>query len=178
MNYFDKNKPLQSFPPAFLAILTTPKSFFTTIPTATFHSTALFFASIIIFIASFLAVPAHSLGVLFLVPVIWGLSLIALWAWSAFMAWAVKAVGGGKLGPATSFLISAYAAAPLLLAGVPYAGAIAGVWSLYLLWVALVNRCKLAPGKALLIILAPTLLIAVSLTGLLRELTKLFPQLA
>ncbi|MDX8406048.1 MAG: YIP1 family protein [Mariprofundus sp.] len=178
MQYFDKNKPIQTLVPAMRDIITSPQSFFTTMPAATFHSNAMFFASIVIFTASFIAVPFHSLGVLFLTPVIWSLSLISLWVWSKYMSWAVKTLAKSKLGPATSFQITAYASLPLILSAVPYIGAVAGLFNMYLLWVALVKRCHVSSMMALIIIAIPTLMLAVSLFVLSGLLVQLLPQLA
>jgi len=178
MNYFDKNKPMQSLLPALRDIVTSPKAFFSELPGAAFHSNSLFFASIIIFAATFIGVASYNLGMLFMIPVIWGLSLISLWLWSAYMSWAVKNLAKGKLTTANAFQISAYAATPMALATIPYIGAIAGLWNLYLLWVALVNRCKISSGMALTIIAVPTLMLAASFIALSGLLVQLFPQLA
>lgn len=177
MNYFDKNSPLQSLIPALRDLLTSPKAFFAELPGAAFHSNALFFASAPIFFATFISVPFYGFLLWFLLPVSWGLSLIGLWMWSRYMAWAVRTVAKGKLGNANSFQISAYAFAPMALASIPYIGIIGVLWNLYLLWTALVNRCKLSSGMALLIIGVPTIVVIASLVALSGMLIQLFPQL-
>lgn len=160
MNYFDKNKPMQSLIPALKDIFSSPAAFFAELPSEAFYSNPLFFASIVIFFATFAGVPFYSLALLFMVPVIWSLSLISLWLWATYMGWAVRVFAKGKLTTTNAFQISAYAAAPLALSTIPYIGAIAGLWNLYLLWVALVNRCRVSATTAIVIIAIPTLLTA------------------
>jgi len=178
MRYFEKNNPFKSFVPAMHSVLTTPASFFRDLKPAAFYSNAIFFASILIFITSFVGVIFHSMTLLFLLPVTWGLSLIGMWFWSAYMSWAVKKLAHGKLTKANAFQISAYAAAPLILSTVPVLGAIASLWNLYLLWVALVHRCQVKAGMAALIIAIPAVLFATSIAALLALVVQLFPQLS
>jgi len=178
MNYFEINKPLQTFIPAVRSILTTPQAFFEELPPAAFYSNAIFFVSIPIFIASFISVPFHSMTLLFLFPATWGLTLIGLLFWSKYMSWAVKTLAKSRLTTPNAFQISTYAAVPLVLLSIPYVGLIAWLWNLYLLWVALVNRCKVKAGMAALIIAVPALIFATSAAVFLRLIVQMFPQLS
>jgi len=177
MNYFESNKPFQTFIPAMRSVLTRPKEFFEQLKPTPFFSNALFLASIIIFMSSFIGVIFHDLSLLFLLPVTWGLSLIGIYFWSAYMSWAVKSLAKGKLTKAHAFQISAYAAAPLILSLVPMIGIIASLWNLYLLWLALIHRCKVKSGMAALIIAIPAVIFAASIAALLTLAFQIFPQL-
>jgi len=177
MQYFDKNHPMQTFLLSVRGVLTSPKAFFAELPPAAFYATSIFILTAVIFIASFVGLPFRGFSLLFMVPVSWGLSLIALKFWSSYLSWAVKAMAQGKLSSANAFHLSAYAFIPMVLAYIPVAGLIACVWSLYLLWVALVSRCHVKPGLAAVIIVIPALIFASAATEILVLSVQLFPQL-
>ena len=177
MQYFDKNRPMQTFLLSVRDILTSPKAFFAELPPAAFYATSIFILTGIVFIASFAGIPFRGFSLLFMVPVSWGLSLIALKFWSAYLSWAVKAMAHGKLTTANAFHISSYAFVPLVLAYIPVVGLIACVWSIYLLWVALVSRCHVKPGLAAIIIVIPALIFASAATEVLVLFAQMFPQL-
>jgi len=177
MNYFESDNPFQTFIPAMRSVLSSPKVFFEQLKPAPFFSNALFFVSVIIFMSSFIGVIFHGFSMLFLLPVTWGLSLIGLFFWSTYMSWAVKTLSKGKLTKAHAFQISAYAASPLILSTIPVVGVIASLWNLYLLWLALIHRCKVKAGMAALIIAIPAVLFAASIFALLTLAFQMFPQL-
>ena len=177
MQYFEINRPLQTFIQAARGVLFSPKDFFSNVPPAAFYSNALFFAAAIIFISSFVGVPFRSMSLLFLLPLTCALSLLGLLAWSSYMSWAVKTLAKARLTQANAFQISAYAATPLAFSFVPYIGAITGLWNLYLLWTALINRCKVQPGMAMVIIVVPAIIFAVSMVAAWTLAIKVFPQL-
>ncbi|MDQ6981520.1 MAG: YIP1 family protein [Mariprofundus sp.] len=177
MIYFESSKPFQTFIPAIRSVLTSPTGFFTELKPTPFFSNAIFFISVVIFMASFIGTIFHSLSLLFLLPVTWGLSLIGMFFWAAYMSWAVKTLGKGKLTKPHAFQISAYAAAPLILSAIPVVGIIASLWNLYLLWLALIHRCKVKAGMAALIVAIPAVIFAASIAALLTLAFQVFPQL-
>jgi len=177
MQYFEKNRPMQTFIPALRNVLTSPKVFFAELPPSAFYSNAIFFVSILVFIASFVGVPFKSMSLLFLLPVSWGLTLIGLKFWATYLSWAVKFFAKSKLTSPNAFHISAYASAPLIFSTLPYIGSLAAFWNLYLLWVALTQRCRVKAGMAVLIIAIPTVVIIASLGVLVALLIQMFPQL-
>jgi len=158
--YFQSNRPGGSFISSLKALLIRPREFFADMPFAVFYGNSLFFASIIIFALTFLAVPFYSIGMLFMVPFTWGSILIGMWFLSAYMSWAVKAFGGGKLTQANAFQLSAYALMPMLFIGLSWAGVAAFVWSMYLVWLGLVAHCRIAAGRAVLVLAFPLLTVA------------------
>lgn len=164
--YFSGNQPMQSLAPAVKALLSSPRSFFEHMPRAAYRWDAIFFVSIVVFIASFLSVPFFSMTFLFMLPVTWGLSLIALWLWSKYLSWAVRSFAKQKLSSTNAFQFSAYATFPMALSSIPYLGLITSLWSLYLLWLALVARCKVSGGASAAILLLPIVLLAASTTAL------------
>ncbi len=178
MQYFDKNKPMQSFIPAVRDVLFSPKRFFADMPPAAFYSNSIFFLSILVFISSFIGVPFHDMALLFLLPVTWGIMLIGTKFWASYLSWAVRFFAKTKITSANAFQLSAYAAAPLLLTTIPVVGLLAGIWNLYLVWVALIARCKVAAGMAALIIAIPAVLFIGSVVALLGLATQMLPQLA
>lgn len=158
-------------------VLTSPKAFFSDLPPAAFYANSIFLATVIIFSASFIGVPFRSFTMLFMVPVSWGLGLIGLKLWSSYIAWASRSFAHVKLGAANAFHMSTYASVPLILSAVPLLGAIAWFWSLYLMWVALTNRCQVKPSAAALIIAVPAIIFAISATEAVSILLQLFPHL-
>jgi len=176
MQYFDKDRPMQTFLLSVRDVLSSPKAFFAELPPAAFYATSIFIITGVVFIASFAGVPFHGFSLLFMVPVSWGLSLVALKFWSAYLSWAVKAVAQAKLTTANAFHISAYAFVPLVLAYIPVVGLIACAWSIYLLWVGLVSRCHVKPGLAAIIIIIPALIFASAANEILVLFAQLFLQ--
>jgi len=177
MQYFDKNRPMQTLLLSMRGVLISPKEFFSELPVATFYANSIFLASIIIFAASFIGVPFRSFTMLFMLPVSWGLGLIGLKFWSSYISWATRSFGKAKLGKANAFHISTYACVPLMLSALPMLGIISFLWSLYLMWVALISRCHVKPGTAAIIIAIPAMIFAVSATELVAFLFQLFPKL-
>jgi len=160
ITYFESNRPWQTVLPAIKALLTRPAAFFADMPFAVFYGNSLFFASIIIFGLTFLAVPFYSIGMLFMLPFTWGSILIGMWLLSAYMSWAVRAFGEGRLTQANAFQLSAYALMPMLFIGFSWAGILAFVWSMYLVWLGLVAHCRIAAGRSVLVLVFPLLTVA------------------
>lgn len=160
ITYFESNRPAGSFLAALKALATRPREFFAGMPFAVFYGGSLFFASIVIFILTFLAVPAYDLGMLFMLPFTWGSILIGMWMLSGFMCWGVKVFAGVRLTPANAFQISAYAFAPMMFAGLSWGGIAAFLWSMYLLWLGLGAHCRISGGRALAVIVVPLIIVA------------------
>jgi len=158
--YFQSNHPQQTLISSVKALLTRPREFFTDMPFAVFYGNSLFFASIIIFGLTFLAVPFYSIGMLFMLPFTWGSVLIGMWMLAAYMSWAVRAFSGARLTSANAFQLSAYALLPMLFVGLSWAGLAAFVWSMYLLWLGLTAHCRIAAGRAVLVLVFPLLTVA------------------
>jgi len=177
MQYFDKNRPMQTLLLSMRGVLTSPNKFFSELPPAAFYANSIFLATIVIFAASFIGVLFHSFTMLFMVPVSWGLGLIGLKFWSSYVSWATRSFGKGKLSKANAFNISTYASVPLMLSAVPILGIISCLWSLYLMWVALVSRCHVKSSKAAIIIATPAIIFAISATGFVAFIFQLFPKL-
>jgi len=177
MQYFDKNRPMQTLLLSMQGVLTSPKLFFSQLPPAAFYANSIFLGTVIILAASFIGVPFHSFTMLFMVPVSWGLGLIGLKFWSSYVAWATRSFGKAKLSNANAFHISAYASVPLILSAVPVLGLISCVWSLYLMWIALVSRCHVKASTAAIIIGIPALMFAISATEFVSFLFQVFPKL-
>ncbi len=177
MQYFDKNRPMQTLLISLRGLLTSPKEFFSELPPAAFYANSVFLASIVIFAASFIGVPFHGFTMLFMVPVSWGLGLIALNFWSSYISWATRSFAKAKLSKTNAFYISAYASVPLMLSAVPVLGMISCLWSLYLIWIALISRCHVKPSTAAIIIGVPAIIFAVSATELVSFIFQLFPKL-
>jgi hypothetical protein len=158
--YFQSNRPAPTFFAALKSLLTQPREFFANMPFAVFYGNSLFFASIIIFILTFVAVPFYSLGMLFMLPFTWGCILIGMWALAAFISWGVKAFGGARLTQANAFQVSSYALAPMMFVGLSWGGALAFLWSMYLLWIGLASYCRISGGRAAAVITVPLMIVA------------------
>lgn len=177
MHYFDKNKPMQTLLLSMRDVLTSPKGFFSELPPAAFYANSIFLATVIVFVTSFIGVPFHGFTLLFMVPVSYGLGLIALKFWASYVSWAVRSFGKAKLSTPNAFHLSTYACVPLMLATIPYVGLLSCLWSLYLMWAALTSRCHVKSGVAAIIIIIPAALFAVSATALVSFIFQMFPQL-
>jgi len=160
MIYFESNHPAGSFIAALKNLVTRPREFFEGMPFAVFYSSSLFFASIVIFMLTFLAVPAYNLGMLFMLPFTWGSILIGMWMLSNYMSWSVKAFAGSKLTTANAFQLSAYAFAPMMFAGFSWGGVAAFLWSMYLLWLGLSAHCRISGARAIGVIIVPVIVVA------------------
>ncbi|MDQ6965800.1 MAG: YIP1 family protein [Mariprofundaceae bacterium] len=160
MIYFESNRPAGSFIAALKNLVTRPREFFAGMPFAVFYSSSLFFASIVIFMLTFLAVPAYNLGMLFMLPFTWGSILIGMWMLSNYMSWSVKAFAGSKLTTANAFQLSAYAFAPMMFAGLSWGGFAAFLWSMYLLWLGLTAHCRISGARAVAVIIVPVIVVA------------------
>jgi len=161
ITYFQSSRPAPTFLSALKAVLTKPSEFFAGMPFAVFYGNSLFFASIVIFGMIFLSVPFYSLGMLFMVPFVWGTILIGMWSLSAYMRWAVKAFAGARLSAANAFQISAYAFAPMLFVGFSWAGIAAFLWNVYLLWVGLTTYCRISGGRAVAVMIVPLVVVVI-----------------
>lgn len=177
VTYFSGNQAIQTLFPTIKALLTRPRIFFEQMPRAIYRRDAIFFATIVIFGFSFLSVPFYSMLLLFLLPLTWGLALVGLWLWSQYLRWAVRTFTGSKLSMANAFQLSAYAALPMVLATIPYVGILAGLWSLYLLWLGLIGYCKISGGKAAMVLFVPLAVLAASTAVLVSMLMQALPQL-
>jgi len=160
ITYFQSNRPAQTFLAALKSLLMQPREFFAGMPFAVFYGNSLFFASIIIFILTFVAVPFYTLGMLFMLPFTWGCILIGMWMLAAFISWGVKAFGGARLTQANAFQLSAYALAPMMFVGLSWGGAVAFLWSMYLLWQGLASHCRISGGRAAAVIIVPLMIVA------------------
>jgi len=177
MQYFDKNRPMQTLLHSIKGMLINPGDFFSKLPAAAFYANSIFLATVVILAASFIGVPFHSFTMLFMVPVSWGLGLIGLKFWSSYISWATRSFGKAKLSKANAFYLSTYASVPLMLSAVPVVGMISCLWSLYLMWVALISRCHVKSTTAALIIVIPAALFAVTASEFVALLFQLFPKL-
>ncbi|HKI61728.1 MAG TPA: YIP1 family protein [Mariprofundaceae bacterium] len=176
--YFTGNKPSATLLPTVKALLTTPGSFFENMPRAIYFKDAMFFISIVVFAFSFLSIPFHGALFLFMLPVTWGAVLISLWLWSKYMSWAVRTFTDKKLSAANAFQLSGYASLPMLLCAIPYVGAVAGLWNLYLIWLGLVSYCRVSAGAAMVILIVPIVVLGATTAVFTTMLIKAVPQLA
>lgn len=160
ITYFDKNLPGSTCIAALKSLVTRPREFFAGMPFAVFYGNSLFFASIIIFILTFLSVPAYSLGMLFMLPFTWGALLIGMWMVSSLIRRSVHAFTASKLTTANAFQLSAYAFAPMMFVGLSWGGIAAFLWSMYLLWIGLSAHCRISGGRAVAVLAAPVIVVA------------------
>jgi hypothetical protein len=177
MQYFDKNRPMNTLLLTMRDVLTSPKAFFSDLPPAAFYANSIFLATIIVFVASFIGVAFHGFTLLFMLPVSYGLSLIGIKFWSSYLSWAVKSFGKAKLSTPNAFHLSVYACVPLMLATVPILGLLSCLWSIYLIWVALISRCHVKSGVAAIIIAIPVLFFAIAASDTVSLIYQLFPKL-
>lgn len=173
--YFQSNSPVRTFIPAVKSLLRNPAAYFAGLPFQVFFGNSLFFVSIVIFLSIFLAVPFYTIGIMFLIPFIWGLLLIGMWFMSMYINWAMKSFGGGKITPANAYQVTAYAFVPMALVGVSWLGVLAFTANIYLMWLGLKEYCKVPGGRAAAVLVVPVILAGLFGGALLFALSHLAP---
>ena len=178
VTYFESNRPVETLLPTIKALVKSPRVFFANVPLAYYHRDGMFFASIVIFAMTFISMPFYGVLFLFLFPITWGVALVSLRLWAAYLAWSVRVFGKKKLSSKQAFQLSAYTTLPMVFALVPVLGLIASLWNLYLLWIALSAYCKLSSGTAFAVIFVPVIVLLLSSAVLVALLVTSVPQLA
>ncbi|MDQ6972612.1 MAG: YIP1 family protein [Mariprofundaceae bacterium] len=174
--YFQSSQPAQTLIGTIKSLIMQPRGFFAGMPFAVFYANSLFFATIVVLGLSFLSVPFYNLGMLFMVPVIWGVIIIGMRLLAMYMHWAVPALAGGRLTTANAFQLSAYASMPMLFVGLSWFGIVAFLWSMYLLWVGLTSYCRIRTGGALAVIILPLLMVAMVGGGFMFAFSRMTPS--
>jgi len=163
ITYFEANRPAQTLISAIRALFVQPRAFFADMPVAIFYRNSVFFVSIIVFALSFLAIPFYGMMLLFLVPVTWGVVLIALRFLAVFLRWGVSTFAKKRLSTVNAYQLAAYAFLPMLFSACSWFGVVALLWSFYLLWLGLTANCRIKAGTALSIVAVPaSLLVLIS----------------
>ena len=175
LTYFQGNTPVKTIIPTLKSLLSSPAEFFAGLPFQVFHRNSLFYSSIIIFAMIFISVPFYSLGMLFLIPFIWGILLIGMWFLASYLSWAVRSFGGGKLSPANAFQIQSYAMTPLALIGLSWFGIVAFTANVFLLWLGIKQYCNITGGRAAAVIIVPVLVVLLVGGGMMVALSQLGP---
>ncbi len=160
MIYFEGSRPMESFVGSVRSLVRNPAAFMEGLPGTAFYRDAIFFASVIVFLAAILSTPFHGMTWLFLLPVAWGGWLLGLLVWSAYARMMLGATTGRRPAASTLYSMAAYAGTPMALAFVPYlcwAGVLA---HLALLFVGLRRRFKATNAQAALIVAIPALALA------------------
>jgi len=173
ITYFQSNNPGHTLIPVVKALITRPREFFAGMPVTGFYGNSLFFASIIIAGLSLLSVPDYSLGMLLMMPLLWGAILIGMWILAGYISWAMKAFTGTRLTQANAFQLSSYAMLPMLFVGLFWFGIAAFLGSVYLFWLGLVAHCRISAGRAAAVLIIPVLLVAILGGGTVFSLAQL-----
>jgi len=153
--YFEANRPVQTLIPAIRSLVSQPRAFFASLPTAIYYRDSLFFASIIVFVLSALSIPFLSMLMLFLFPLTLGIVMIGMRFLSSYLRWAASSFAKTRLPTAHAFQLSAYAFLPMMFSALSWFGIAALLASMYLLWLGLVTNCRIQSITALLIIAVP-----------------------
>jgi len=122
--------------------------------------------------------PFYAEAMLFLYPAVWVTALIVFKLSEIYLVWAVRHFAGRPLAGSNAFRMVSYASVPMVLVFVPWLVLVALVWSLYLMWLGLVERLKVAPRVAAAIVLVPSLLLMATVGTSLVWLMSVMPQLA
>lgn len=177
MTYFDVNRLTETLIPACKSVLTDPRNTFEQMPRTGFYKNGFALLSLITLAASIISVPFIGFVMIFMLPFVWGMIMFSVWIWASYLSWAVRTFGKQKLNTINAFQLSAYASVPMVAGFIPFAGLLAGLWNLYLTWVALVANAKVQKGTALVIILIPVVLLGISFGALVDLVLQLVPQL-
>jgi hypothetical protein len=99
---------------------------------------------------------SHVVGVALLVPVV---VMVSQFLGSLFLQWALLIVGGWNPSYEAAFRVIAYTHAPLVATCIPgLGGVIAGLWSLIMEFIALVQVFRISPIRALVALLVASFL--------------------
>lgn len=177
MIYFHFNRPVETLIPAIKGVLMSPKAFFAEMPGTVLFGNSIFLFSLVIIAGSLLSFPFDGASTLFLLPVTWGVILLANWAWAAYLGWAVRTFGKQRLNTPSAFQICTYASIPMLLGFIPYTALLVDLWVLYLTFTGLVAFTGINVRTAVMIMLVPLAILMVSMSALLVLLVDLVPQL-
>jgi hypothetical protein len=163
--------------PALKTVLSRPRAFFSAMPATGNYSANIVLLTLITLIGTLLGAPFSGFMILFILPFIWLFMLLSMWAWAAYLAWAVRTFTDRQLDTVNAFQLATYASVPMLFSFVPLLGFIASIWNLYLNWLALVARVEVKEGTAIMIILVPLLVLVLSFVALIVLLFALMPDL-
>ncbi|MDX8409326.1 MAG: YIP1 family protein [Mariprofundales bacterium] len=178
MIYVDDARMLQTMVPGCLSVLRTPREFFRQLPASPFYRNSIMVMTFVTMISVIVTVPFYTEAMLFLYPVVWVVALITLKLCEVYLVWAVRCFADQPLAGSNAFRVITYASVPMALIFVPWLALVALLWSLYLMWLGLVERLKVAPGTAASIVLVPSLLLMVAVGVGLVLLMSVMPQLA
>ncbi|MDQ6988208.1 MAG: YIP1 family protein [Mariprofundaceae bacterium] len=159
ITYFEANRPAQTLISTVRSLFVQPRAFFADMPVAIFYRNSVFFVSIVVFVLSFLAIPFYGMMLLFLMPAIWGVVLIALRFLAAYLRWGVSIFAKKRLSTVNAYQLAAYAFLPMLFSACSWFGLAALLWSFYLLWLGLIANCRIKAGTALTIVAVPASLL-------------------
>ncbi|MDX8401830.1 MAG: hypothetical protein R8K47_04295 [Mariprofundaceae bacterium] len=156
--YFDFNRPMGTLLPAWRAMLVAPADFFRALPRARTRINGFFLLSVTTLLTGGVGTVVHDFSWLFLLPVVWGVMLMAGWLWAAWLRRVSTLAGGERLPRATAFEIAGYTALPLALLPVPWVGWLGLVLAVFLQVQALVARCGAQGGRVWMLLGMPVAL--------------------
>lgn len=157
MVYINDDKLMETFLPAVLGVLREPKRFFREMSGSCYTGSILLVLAVTM-VSVVTSLPFYGPGMMFLFPVVWLFTMVALKLSSLYLSWAVKKYSSLRLPRRHPFTIVAYASIPLMFVYIPIVGWFASMWSLYLIYVGATEHGGLSFSKTLLIVILPTIL--------------------
>jgi len=159
MVYFNIHAMMSTIFPSWSGVMRTPKAFFSGLP-----STPRFFGSVLMItavamLAGFVVYPFDGALMMFAFPVTWIILVMGMLSWAHFLSWGIAKFSDSRLVPSNAFLLSAYASVPLVVMFIPWLGIVAVVWSIYLMWVGIVERGRVSPLLAAGLMAVPGILL-------------------
>ncbi|MDX8401811.1 MAG: YIP1 family protein [Mariprofundaceae bacterium] len=174
--YFKTDDWLDSFIAAVKGVVTSPGAFFEGMPKADAWTAPVLFFTLTL-APTLLIGGLATLGFgLLLAPVVWAFALAGTWLWAWYLGWAVRTFVKGELDTLNAFQICAYSNTPMLIGWLPFVGQLLWVWSLALQWIGLTRKVGVSSGAALLILVVPAVIVALSLGALFVALTAYLAQ--
>jgi len=157
-----------------MAAIKSPQQFFQALPPTHRFQGSILILTAVSMLSGFIAYPFYGALMMFMFPVVWIVLVSGLLMWSHFLSWGIRTFSASRLVPSNAFAISAHASVPLVLGFIPWLGALALLYSLYLMWVGIVERGRISSGLAIGLLSVPILLLLVVALVLIDTL----PQLA
>ena len=144
-------------------LATEPQSFFASMPDYEEKKHALVYVALTLAPSALLAVLFSAGLALPFVLVAYLFGLVSVWLWGWYLAWAARHFAPKGMNTPTGMMLLAYANAPMLLSIVPLVNAIVGIWSLVLQVIGFRARTESSLGVAILVVLAPAVLLLLSI---------------
>lgn len=145
-------------------VVISPQGFFSGMPkTETYRDSLVFLAIVLVVLAIGISLVTSLAALPVMLATALALGIVTTWLWAWYLGWACRVFCRVQLSTANAFQICAYSSVPLVFSWLPHVGILASLWNLYLNWQGLVSHARVRGGSALMVILVPMVVLAISM---------------